>query len=44
VAQQIAQLSAAGLTGIAVSFVNYLDELPYFCAEILARLGLRETT
>jgi FMNH2-dependent dimethyl sulfone monooxygenase len=35
----------AGLTGIAVSFVNYLDELPYFCAEVLprmARLGLRE--
>jgi FMNH2-dependent dimethyl sulfone monooxygenase len=45
VAQQMAQLAAAGLTGIAVSFVNYLDELPYFCAEILprlARLGLRE--
>ena len=46
VAQQLAQLAAAGLTGIAVSFVNYLDELPYFYAEILprlARLGLRET-
>ena len=45
VAQQLAQLTAAGLTGIAVSFVNYLDELPYFCAEVLprlARLGLRE--
>jgi len=44
VAHQLTQLSAAGLTGIAVSFVNYLDELPYFCAEILprlARLGLR---
>ena len=40
-----AQLAAAGLTGIAVSFVNYLDELPYFCAEVLPRLarsGLRE--
>jgi hypothetical protein len=24
--------AAAGLTGIAASFVNYLDELPYFCA------------
>jgi len=47
VAHQMAQLTAAGLTGIAVSFVNYLDELPYFCAEILprlARLGLREKT
>jgi alkanesulfonate monooxygenase SsuD/methylene tetrahydromethanopterin reductase-like flavin-dependent oxidoreductase (luciferase family) len=44
VARQMARLTAAGLTGIAVSFVNYLDELPYFCAEILprlARLGLR---
>jgi hypothetical protein len=30
---------------IAVSFVNYLDELPFFCAEVLpglARAGLRE--
>jgi alkanesulfonate monooxygenase SsuD/methylene tetrahydromethanopterin reductase-like flavin-dependent oxidoreductase (luciferase family) len=45
VAQQMAQLAAAGLTGIGISFVNYLDELPYFCAEILprlARLGLRQ--
>ena len=44
VAEQMAQLAAAGLTGIGISFVNYLDELPYFCAEILprlARLGLR---
>jgi dimethylsulfone monooxygenase len=34
-----------GLRGIAVSFVNYLDELPYFCAEVLPRLeqaGLRQ--
>ena len=45
VAEQMARLSAAGLTGIGISFVNYLDELPYFCAEVLprlARLGLRE--
>jgi alkanesulfonate monooxygenase SsuD/methylene tetrahydromethanopterin reductase-like flavin-dependent oxidoreductase (luciferase family) len=44
---QLAQLAAVGLTGIAVSFVNYLDELPYFRAEVLprlARLGLRENT
>jgi len=44
VASQLAQLAAAGLTGIAVSFVNYLDELPQFCGEVLprlARLGLR---
>ena len=45
VAGQLAQLAAAGLTGIAISFVNYLDELPYFRAEVLPRLprlGLRE--
>ena len=44
VAREMARLTIAGLTGIAVSFVNYLDELPYFCAEVLprlARLGLR---
>ena len=30
--------------GIAVSFVNYLKEVPYFCGEVLPRLkrmGLR---
>jgi alkanesulfonate monooxygenase SsuD/methylene tetrahydromethanopterin reductase-like flavin-dependent oxidoreductase (luciferase family) len=45
VARGLAELASAGLAGIAVSFVNYLDELPYFCAEVLprlARLGLRE--
>jgi alkanesulfonate monooxygenase SsuD/methylene tetrahydromethanopterin reductase-like flavin-dependent oxidoreductase (luciferase family) len=45
VAREMARLAAAGLTGISVSFVNYLDELPYFYAEVLprlARLGLRE--
>jgi FMNH2-dependent dimethyl sulfone monooxygenase len=47
VASQMARLAAAGLTGIAVSFVNYLDELPHFCGEVLlrlARLGLRQNT
>jgi alkanesulfonate monooxygenase SsuD/methylene tetrahydromethanopterin reductase-like flavin-dependent oxidoreductase (luciferase family) len=47
VAQEMARLAAVGLNGIAVSFVNYLDELPYFCAEVmprLARLGLRESS
>jgi dimethylsulfone monooxygenase len=41
----MAQLAALGLKGIAVSFVNYLDELPFFCAEVLPRLarsGLRD--
>ena len=38
------ELSRAGLTGIAVSLVNYADELPYLRAEVLPRLeraGLR---
>jgi dimethylsulfone monooxygenase len=45
VAQALLDLSAAGLTGIAVSLVNYADELPYLCAEVLPRLaraGLRQ--
>ena len=46
VAQELAQIAAAGARGIALSFVNYLDELPFFAAEVLprlARLGLRES-
>ncbi len=46
VARDIARLAELGLRGIAVSFVNYLDELPYFCAEVLPRLaraGLRDS-
>ena len=45
VARQLINLSKAGLTGIAVSFVNYVDELPYFCDEVLPRLeraGIRQ--
>ena len=44
VAEELAAISRAGMRGIALSFVNYLLELPYFCAEVLprlARLGLR---
>jgi len=46
VARQLIDLSSAGLTGIAVSLVNYADELPFLRAEVLPRLeraGLRET-
>ena len=39
VAAELMHLSAAGARGIGLSFVNYLDELPYFCAEILPRLA-----
>ena len=46
VARQLADLSQAGLTGIGVSLVNYADELPFFCDEVLprlARMGVRES-
>ena len=45
VAEELARLSRGGLRGIGISLVNYLDELPYFCAEVLPRLerlGLRQ--
>jgi dimethylsulfone monooxygenase len=38
IARELAILSEAGLTGIGVSFVNFNDELPYFCDEVLPRL------
>ena len=38
VARDLADLSRAGLRGVGVSFVNYADELPFFCAEVLPRL------
>ena len=44
VAEELAIVARAGVRGIAVSFVNYLDELPYFRDEVLprlARMGLR---
>jgi dimethylsulfone monooxygenase len=45
VARQLADLSKAGLTGVGVSLVNYAEELPFFCDEVLPRLermGVRE--
>ena len=44
VAAELETISRAGVRGIALSFVNYLHELPYFCDEVLprlARLGVR---
>ena len=41
---EMQQLHAAGLGGLAVVFLNYLNEMPYFNAEVLPRLervGLR---
>jgi alkanesulfonate monooxygenase SsuD/methylene tetrahydromethanopterin reductase-like flavin-dependent oxidoreductase (luciferase family) len=46
VAHEFARLRAAGLDGLAINFVDYLKELPYFAAEVLPRLdrlGLRST-
>jgi alkanesulfonate monooxygenase SsuD/methylene tetrahydromethanopterin reductase-like flavin-dependent oxidoreductase (luciferase family) len=44
VAEEFANLGRAGMAGVAVSFVNYLKEAPYFCGEVLprlVRLGIR---
>jgi alkanesulfonate monooxygenase SsuD/methylene tetrahydromethanopterin reductase-like flavin-dependent oxidoreductase (luciferase family) len=44
VARELSRLRAAGLDGLALNFVDYLAELPYFAAEVLPRLqrlGLR---
>jgi len=44
VARELADIAAAGARGIALSMVNYADELPFFCDEVLPRLqrlGLR---
>jgi FMNH2-dependent dimethyl sulfone monooxygenase len=38
VADELHAISRAGMRGIALSFVNYLEELPYFCDEVLPRL------
>ena len=46
VAAQIARLRTVGFDGLALNFVNYLDDLPYFVQEVLPRLetmGLRAT-
>jgi alkanesulfonate monooxygenase SsuD/methylene tetrahydromethanopterin reductase-like flavin-dependent oxidoreductase (luciferase family) len=44
VVQEFSRLHAAGLDGLALNFVDYLAELPYFAATVLPRLerlGLR---
>ncbi len=46
IARDLAAIHAAGITGIGFSFVHYLNELPYFCDEViprLVRLGLRNS-
>lgn len=44
VARRIVEIADAGFAGASLAFVNYLDELPYFAAEVIPRLerkGLR---
>jgi len=44
VAAELAAIARAGARGIALSFVNYLQEVPFFAQEVLGRLagmGLR---
>lgn len=46
VAAEMARMSATGLAGCTVAFVDYLKEIPYFVQEVLPRLerlGLRST-
>ena len=46
VANAFAEISHAGFSGVAMGFVNYLDEFPFFRAEVLPRLerlGLRSS-
>jgi alkanesulfonate monooxygenase SsuD/methylene tetrahydromethanopterin reductase-like flavin-dependent oxidoreductase (luciferase family) len=38
IAETLASLSRAGVRGVAFSFINYLNELPFFCDEVLPRL------
>jgi FMNH2-dependent dimethyl sulfone monooxygenase len=38
VAGVLASIARTGLSGVALGFVNYLSELPYFIAEVLPRL------
>jgi alkanesulfonate monooxygenase SsuD/methylene tetrahydromethanopterin reductase-like flavin-dependent oxidoreductase (luciferase family) len=44
VVEEIVEMHRLGVAGAAISFANYLDEMPYFNAEVLPRLakaGLR---
>ena len=44
IADEMARMSATGLAGCTVAFVDYLKEIPFFLAEVLPRLqrlGLR---
>jgi dimethylsulfone monooxygenase len=38
IAEDLTIISQTGVRGIGLSFVNFLDEVPYFCDEVLPRL------
>ena len=41
----LSETRQAGFAGTTITFVNYVDELPFFCSEVLPRLaakGLRQ--
>jgi alkanesulfonate monooxygenase SsuD/methylene tetrahydromethanopterin reductase-like flavin-dependent oxidoreductase (luciferase family) len=45
VALEFKKMVDIGFNGVAFGLVNYLDELPYFCQEVLPRferMGLRD--
>jgi alkanesulfonate monooxygenase SsuD/methylene tetrahydromethanopterin reductase-like flavin-dependent oxidoreductase (luciferase family) len=45
VAGRLAAYSEAGLRGLAITLINFTDELPFLCQEVLPRLermGLRQ--
>lgn len=42
VARELSHLQSVGFDGLALNFVNYLDELPYFAQEVLPRLAQRQ--
>ncbi|MGH7906320.1 MAG: LLM class flavin-dependent oxidoreductase [Candidatus Binataceae bacterium] len=45
VALELKKMAGLGFDGIALGMVNFVDELPYFCQEVIPRLealGLRE--
>ena len=45
IASELAKFADAGFNGAALSFVNYKNELPYFCETVMPRLkeaGLRQ--
>jgi alkanesulfonate monooxygenase SsuD/methylene tetrahydromethanopterin reductase-like flavin-dependent oxidoreductase (luciferase family) len=38
VARELGRLRSVGIDGVAINFVDYLAELPFFAAEVLPRL------